>query len=117
MITPGDKLYVVVRGDLPAGSQIAQACHGMRQFGHEHPLIEGAWFRESNYIAILNARNEEHIERLIAKCLEKDVPYSIFREPDLGDSITCLVVCPGPSGRKICSSLPLALKECKTSIP
>lgn len=32
-----EKLYIIVRADLPAGAQVAQSCHAMRLFVHEHP--------------------------------------------------------------------------------
>lgn len=107
-IKMGDKLYVIVRGDIPPGRQVAQACHGMRQFYEEHPVIDREWFAKSNYIVVLNARDEIHIFEMMEEVVRKDVNFSIFREPDMNDEITVIVLEPSARSAKICRKLPLA---------
>lgn len=38
-----EKLYIIVRGDLPAGAQCAQACHAISTFAAEHPEVHLSW--------------------------------------------------------------------------
>lgn len=102
------RLYVIVRGDLPPGARVAQAVHGFRQFVADHPEIEKEWFENSNTIVILQARDEAHICTLADRAEMYGVPKAIFREPDLHDQATCLVLAPTPPTRKICRDLPLA---------
>lgn len=99
-----------MRSDISPGRQIAQACHGVRQFTEEHAAIDNAWFEKSNYIAVLNARNEDELLRILEKAREREIPFSTFIEPDLDNMITCIALAPGKESRRICSSLPLALK-------
>jgi hypothetical protein len=90
--------------------QIAQACHGIRQFSEDHPTIDAEWFTKSNYVAALNA-SEQQISDLIQKSVQHNIAFSTFRENDLDDEITVLVLAPGDASRKICSCLPLALRN------
>lgn len=53
-----EKLYVVVRDDLPPGLQIAQAIHACRAFHADHPAVETAWHTTSNTIAVLSVPDE-----------------------------------------------------------
>jgi len=67
--------------------------------------------RDSNYICILEISNEKELERLIERARAHEIKFSIFREPDIGDRITAIALEPGAKSRKLCSNLPLALKE------
>lgn len=104
------KLHLVVRSDLPPGSQAVQALHAMTEFMVSHPETAKAWHRDSNTIAFLEVQDEESLVRLAARATRLAAPVSPFREPDLGGSLTALAVGPGPAGRKACSGLPLALR-------
>lgn len=75
-------------------------------------MLDKRWYQESNYIVVLNVNSEEQLLNLIEKCEQRDVKFATFREPDLGDSLTCVVVEPTPEGRKICRGFRLALSEC-----
>jgi hypothetical protein len=107
------KLYVITRADLRPGSQIAQACHGLRQFVEEHPAIDENWFKTSNYIAVLAAPDEAALIRLRDRALSREIACSEFREPDMDDSVTCVVLEPGDDARRLCSNIPLALRDCQ----
>jgi peptidyl-tRNA hydrolase len=81
--------------------------HAARQFAEEHPDIEGTWFRESNTIVLLEVPDEATLRELASRARDRGVAASEFsEEPDLG--LTALAL--GPEGRRLVSSLPLALK-------
>lgn len=104
-----DKLYVVVRSDLPAGAQCAQACHGLRAFVAAHPEEDKRWYEQSNNLVILEVADESALEQLADRCSAADVSCSRFHEPDFKDSLTAVAV--APCGWRLVSSLPLALRS------
>lgn len=104
-----DKLTLVVRADLSAAQRAVQACHAMRQFVEEHPLIDQDWFRRSNTLALLEVPDEQALLRLLARSADRGTRSSIFREPDIGDRLTAACFEPGPNTRRLCGGLPLAL--------
>lgn len=101
------RLYIAVRADLPPGLQAAQAAHAAFQFFHEHPVIAGRWFVTSNYLIIVAVPDELALIDLAARA----GVISVVREPDVGDQITALALAPTDATRRLCSSLPLALRE------
>ena len=108
MPKPTDKMYVVVRSDLDFGSQLAQALHGRDEFIADHPELNTTWRKSSNTIVVLHAKDEAHLTNLHGKACQWGIPCSVFREPDLGDQTTCLVLGPGTDTRRITDKLPLA---------
>lgn len=102
------KLFVIVRGDLVPGSKIAQAVHGKDEFQEAHPEEHRRWRTESNTIVVLQARDEGHLWVLREKAQSKDIPHAVFHEPDLSDSLTCLVLADTDGTKSITSKLPLA---------
>jgi len=100
-------VFVVVDGSLEPGRQIAQAVHGQRQLAADYPEIERQWFERSNYVAILSARDEEHLQALALAVRLKGLHLSVWHEPDLGDRMTAIAAFE-PAAR-ILSGLPLAL--------
>lgn len=101
------RLYVIVRGDLPPGARVAQAVHGAHEFSEAHPEKYRIWRADSNTVAILGARDEAHLDEMRDKAEMYGIPAATFREPDLGDSTTVLVLGPHPATRKITGRLPL----------
>lgn len=99
----------MTREDLDPGYQAVQSCHAFRQFVEEHPIVEQSWFKESNYLALLSVPTEDDLIRLCEKATARNVRFSIFKEPDINNEITAIVLEPGSKSRKICSNLPLAL--------
>lgn len=102
------KLYLVVRDDLAPGQQAVQAAHALREFGALYPSEDQIWYRASNTLALLVVPNEECLKRLLGEIQEYGHPVAPFREPDLEQSLTAIAV--GPSGKRHCRGLPLALK-------
>lgn len=105
------KLVVVTRQDLSPGYQAVQASHASIQFQHEYPEISKKWHSESNYLALLSTKDEQSLNNLIEKCQSKGLNVSVFTEPDIDNQITAIAIEPSIETQKICSNLPLALKE------
>lgn len=104
-----DKLYIVVRGDLPAGSQAVQGIHAAKQFSVDYPEIDEDWFVKSNYIAFLSVPDKNKLENLRHKAWRWGISCSGFREPDLNNELTAIALEPGLQSQKLCSKLKLAL--------
>lgn len=108
-IKEGDKLYVITRSDLDPGYQAVQSMHALRQFTAEHPEVDQEWFERSNYLGLLSVKSEVELKNLMELAEQRDIKFSIFREPDIEDQITAIALAPGPKTKKLCSRLPLAL--------
>jgi peptidyl-tRNA hydrolase len=102
------KLYVIVRADIPAGAQCAQACHGLRAFIAAYPDEDRRWYAESNNLVVLQAPDERALWQLLERARDADVPVAMFEEPDFDDELTAIAI--GPPGAKLVSNLPLALR-------
>jgi peptidyl-tRNA hydrolase PTH2 len=90
-----------------------QSIHAAIQFKFEHPEISLNWFEKSNYLGLLSVANEGELIALIEQATEKGISFSVFREPDIDNQITAIALAPGPKSKKLCSRLPLALKDRK----
>lgn len=107
---PKDRyLYVLVRSDLPAGLQLAQAVHGAFEFSHTHPRVMHDWLETSNFLVVLGVPDEAALLSFHELAGAYDVDVHLVREPDLEESATALVIGPGEFHHRI-SHLPLALK-------
>jgi len=104
-------LYVIVRSDLAIPQIMVQASHAAVDFQHQHPQISKDWNSNSNYLIILSVESEEILKRYIYKFQLAGLCHVVFREPDLGNSITAVCVQPSEKTQKIVSHLPLALGE------
>ena len=49
--------------------------------------------------------------KLLEKCNKRGLKTSVFVEPDLGNQVTAIAIEPSPETQRLCSSLPLALKN------
>lgn len=106
-----DRLYIAVRADLPPGLQAAQAAHAAFQFFHEHPVLVGRWFVLSNYLIIVQVPDETALLDLGLAAERLDIVFAAISEPDLDGEMTALALAPTDATRKLCASLPLALRE------
>lgn len=104
------RLYVVVRADLDAGAQAAQAAHAALGFACEFPETTRAWNAGENNLVILAAPDEPALER-ICEGMPDDAKCVVFTEPDYGDSLTAIAFEGTDETRKLVSSLPLALRR------
>lgn len=110
-----DKLFVIVREDLPAGAQACQAVHAAVLFAHLHPGVEGRWWELSKNVALLGAPDEAALRELARACGRAGIAYAMNAEPDLGDSVTSLAI--GPAGKRLLRRLPLLLKDAQAPEP
>ncbi len=73
-----EKLYIIVRADLPAGLQISQSVHAARQFAACHPETERRWFTESNNVVILSVPDEAALDALRARAETEGIEHTAF---------------------------------------
>ena len=106
-----EKLYVVVREDLPPGPQAIQAMHAARQFLEKFPRLEQEWFDTSNHLALLSVRDEGALRGLASRASIHRIRHTGFHEPDLGDTLTAVAFEPGRASRRLLRDLELALHE------
>lgn len=111
-MTQVKKLVIVTRKDLTPGYQAIQGTHAAVQFVFEYPEISKQWYKDP-YLAFLSVQDENSLKNLIKKAKENDIKISVFREPDINNSITAIALEPSDKSRRLTSSLPLALKEFK----
>ena len=104
-------MYVITREDITPGYQGVQSIHAGIQFVMEHPEFSKVWYKESNYLGWLSVADEATLIQLIEQAIIHGIPFSVFREPDIGDQITAIALAPGPKSKKLCGKLKLALKE------
>jgi peptidyl-tRNA hydrolase len=105
---PPDRLYIAVRADLPAGLQVAQAAHAAFTFAHDHPALTAAWHEHSQYLVIVAVPDEAALRALADKGVARDIPATVWTEPDLDDAVTAVAFAPGQPARRLCANLPLA---------
>lgn len=110
-IKSNDKLYVITRKDLDPGYQGVQSLHALQEFVMQHPIINKEWYSKSNYLGWLAVKDEGELVRLIEKADQQGIAFSVFREPDIDNEITAIALEPGEKSRRLCSNLPLSLKE------
>lgn len=103
------KLYLITRRDLEPGAQAAQLTHVMTEFCLEHPEITKTWHDTSNTVVLLSVTNEQELMKLKNKAHKLDIICSSFREPDLDDQLTAIVLEPTENSKMLCKNLPLAL--------
>ncbi len=121
-MTQRGKLYVVVAGCLEPGLQLTQAMHAARLFAEEHPALERAWFEQSNTLAVLSVPDGAGLARLCIAAEAVGVAYSVFHEPDIlalapgyDRTYTAVAFEPSQDARRLCRSLPRALKEVRAA--
>jgi hypothetical protein len=82
-----ERLYVIVRNDIEMSLQYqgVQGGHALAQWMIENP--NQTW--NNNYLIYLQTDN---IEKLMFKMDLKNIKYSKFIEPDLGDKLTAIAL-------------------------
>jgi len=88
-----------------------QSCHAIVEFSIEHPSLYKEWHTASKAITLLAVKNEDELKFLIKILSESNIALSIFIEPDIQNQVTAIAIAPSIEAKKLCSSIPLALKE------
>ena len=96
-----DKLYVLVRGDLAPGYQIAQAIHAKDEFTHMFPEVELDWRERSNTIIVLNVPCRHSLEKYVSKAMLQYIKCAVFHEPDLEGQATAAAFEHGKAAEKL----------------
>ncbi len=109
-----NNLIVVTRQDLSPGYIAVQSIHAAIEFTQEHPELFNKWFNFSKNVSLLAVPNEDQLKFLISKLAKAGIKYSIFIEPDIDNQVTAITIEPCETARKMCSSIPLALKQYNT---
>lgn len=92
---------------MPIGLQAAQLVHGAIEWVLLYPELTKDWHNISNYVTILAVENESKLLDLIDKARNKNIRFSVFKEPDQDNAITCIVLEPGIYSKKLCSNIQL----------
>lgn len=101
------KLYLIVRSDLPVAQQAIQAAHALQEFNELFSEVVGVWRLHSNTLALLEVPDEHQLLLLAERAYSMGAEVALFREPDLGESLTAIAI--GPAGKRLTRGLPLAL--------
>jgi len=81
------------------------------EFAAKYPAEFTDWHKNSNSIINLNCKNELDLIKFSQKLAAKGIKFAEFREPDIGNELTAIAICPGPEIKRLCSNLPLAGKR------
>lgn len=113
-IRPNEKLVIITREDLTQGQQVVQAAHAAIDFTFEHSDRASPWHEQSNYLAILGVKDENALKEFIERCKYRFLKHTVFKEPDLNNSITAIAIEPCKETQKLVRGLKL-LFESKTT--
>ena len=76
----------MVRTDLSVSQQAVQAGHAVAEVVLRGQ--QGDW--DNGTLVYLRADSEEDLEKQMFQLERKNIPFSIFREPDIGNQITAI---------------------------
>ena len=100
--------YIIVRADIPFGSQLAQSAHAAAESPGPKP-------EPGCHAYVLHAKNEEHLQEIAVKCVNAGLAYHAVVEcPDDEDwpgqwmAIGLAPIESKSLAKKVLSSLPLA---------
>lgn len=110
------KLYVVTRRDLSPGAQAVQGMHALVEFQFEHSEKAREWHAESNTLGFLSVEDEKELNALAGQLFSLGIAHSMFREPDMGMSLTALAIEATDQARDALRHLPLAMKELRAPV-
>lgn len=115
MMQINSNIIVVTRQDLSIGYQNVQSIHSILEFFNDYPDIYQNWFKTSKALTVLAVPNEVSLKILISKLAAAKIRFSIFIEPDIDNQITAVAIEPSVEAKKLCSNIPLALREYNNS--
>lgn len=108
----GTKLYILVRGDLPVGLQMAQAVHAAIEASESYSDIRyEEWYRDSNTVVVLSVADLGSLETIVG-LLNRLIGFNTviheFHEPDLDNELTAVSMVLRRDQFPLLESLPLA---------
>lgn len=104
-----DRLYIVVRADLPPGLLASQAVHAGQRFMVDHPEVASRWMQASNVVAIVTVPDAGAVAELHDQARRMGLAASAFHDDDLAPALTSVALEPGQFSRRLCRHMPLAL--------
>lgn len=99
---------MVTRADLGPSYQLPQVVHGVVQFANEFPEEQKAWFHGSNTVVVLAVPDLLALECFLGLVQGMNLKHSVFREPDINNEITSVVLAPCKQAKKVCAGMKLA---------
>jgi hypothetical protein len=98
-----EKLYVLVREDLPVAQQAVQAGHAVAEYLLRGP--SSSW--PNGTLVYLSVPDEERLNRWGVNLDFLGVPFVVFKEPDIGNEVTALAAV--TNDERVFRSLQLAM--------
>lgn len=106
-----NKIYLVTHAQLSPGYQTAQTAHVIAEWAIKNPEKAQQWDVTSGSLIVLEAPDAEALSDLTEQAQELKIPFTIFREPDIGDEITAVLFEPGAETVRLLANLPCAGKH------
>lgn len=82
------KLYVLIRKDLSFSYRSVQAGHAVAEWLLQHGQINKEW--ENGTLIYLDVENEQELILWTERLDRRDMKWTGFREPDIGDQMTAI---------------------------
>lgn len=106
-----EKLYIVVRADLPVGLQASQAVHAGQEFARRFPRLARAWQAASNTVVLVTVPDRASVERVLEHAARDGVPAAAFHDADLDPPLTAVALGPHTNARRLCRGFHLLGKS------
>ena len=87
---PVNRLYVIVRTDLPCSHPAVQAGHVVAEFYKDYPGFSQLWNNQTLIYLMVNTKRK--LYNLMHKMDRNGIIYTYFKEPDIDDEITAIAV-------------------------
>lgn len=97
--------------DMSPGYRAVQSTHAAINFTFEHPNRAGPWFKDSNYLILLELKDEKQLKLLSRRCEELNLAHTVFREPDIQNQVTAVAIEPSLLTKKLVAKIPLLFKD------
>ena len=96
-----EKLYILVRRDLHHSARAVQACHALSvmMLRHRSDPAVYRWAHERKTLVLLGVNDEDDLSRWEDELRARGIICEHFREPDIGNEKTALVVHPSVDKR------------------
>lgn len=101
------KLYIIVRADIPVGYRVAQSVHAAFRFATEYQWLTSKWMNVSEHICCVEVDTLTELESYVDLAEVYDVAHSTFHEPDMFDELTAVALEASDEARHLCQGLRL----------